>query len=115
MTQEHQHAHHQHGDGGEAEILDLDAEVLAEHTASITAWLPLQTDPRHIVDLGCGTGAGTFALLDRFPTRTSPPSTHPPNTFSACAPRHAPSAARSAYAPCRLTSTRPRGPTSAHR
>lgn len=51
---------------GQAEILDLDAEVLAEHTASITAWLPLHA-PRHIVDLGCGTGAGTFALLDRFP------------------------------------------------
>ncbi|KAK1177159.1 class I SAM-dependent methyltransferase [Streptomyces sp. NBS 14/10] len=78
MTQAHQHAphqhaphqhghHHEHGDGGQAEILDLDAEVLAEHIASITAWLPLKTDPRQIVDLGCGTGAGTFALLDRFP------------------------------------------------
>ncbi|MBP2323535.1 SAM-dependent methyltransferase [Kibdelosporangium banguiense] len=59
--------HHEHAMDGQAEILDLDAEVLAEHTASITAWLPLQTAPRHIVDLGCGTGAGTFALLDRFP------------------------------------------------
>ncbi|WP_306334747.1 trans-aconitate 2-methyltransferase [Streptomyces sp. KL118A] len=58
---------HDHASDGQAEILDLDAEVLAEHTASITAWLPLQADPRHIVDLGCGTGAGTFALLDRFP------------------------------------------------
>lgn len=61
------HGRHQHGTGGQGEILDLDAEVLAEHTASITAWLPLRTDPRRIVDLGCGTGAGTFALLDRFP------------------------------------------------
>ncbi|MGI5329441.1 class I SAM-dependent methyltransferase [Actinomadura nitritigenes] len=59
--------HHDQGTDGQAEILDLDAEVLAEHTASITAWLPLPTGPRHIVDLGCGTGAGTFALLDRFP------------------------------------------------
>ncbi|MEU8801877.1 class I SAM-dependent methyltransferase [Spirillospora sp. NPDC048819] len=59
--------HHGHAMDGQAEILDLDAEVLAEHTASITAWLPLQTAPHHIVDLGCGTGAGTFALLDRFP------------------------------------------------
>lgn len=59
--------HHDHGSDGQAEILDLDAEVLAEHTASITAWLPLQSSPRRIVDLGCGTGAGTFALLDRFP------------------------------------------------
>jgi SAM-dependent methyltransferase len=55
------------GDDGQAEILDLDAEVLAEHTASITASLPVRTSPRHIVDLGCGTGAGTFALLARFP------------------------------------------------
>jgi SAM-dependent methyltransferase len=52
---------------GQAEILELDAEVLAEHTASITAWLPLGASPRQIVDLGCGTGAGTFALLARFP------------------------------------------------
>jgi SAM-dependent methyltransferase len=59
--------HHEHAMDGQAEILDLDAEILAEHTASITAWLPLQTAPHHIVDLGCGTGAGTFALLDRFP------------------------------------------------
>ncbi|MEU5664355.1 class I SAM-dependent methyltransferase [Streptomyces longwoodensis] len=66
--QTHQHVHPEHDDSdGLAEILDLDAEVLAEHTASITAWLPLQDDPRQIVDLGCGTGAGTFALLDRFP------------------------------------------------
>src|SRR5688500_15445258 len=67
-----QHGHHQHGDheqddAGQAEILDLDAEVLGEHLASITAWLPLKTTPRHIVDVGSGTGAGTFALLDRFP------------------------------------------------
>ncbi|MFD7316814.1 class I SAM-dependent methyltransferase [Streptomyces sp. NPDC059883] len=59
--------HHEHSDGGQAEILDLDAEVLAEHIASITAWLPLKAEPRQIVDLGCGTGAGTFALLERFP------------------------------------------------
>ncbi|MTE17651.1 methyltransferase domain-containing protein [Streptomyces sp. TRM43335] len=65
---DHAHGGHQeHSDGGQAEILDLDAEVLAEHTASITAWLPLTSDPRRIVDLGCGTGAGTFALLERFP------------------------------------------------
>jgi SAM-dependent methyltransferase len=62
----HRRGHH-HETDGQADILDLDAEVLAEHTASITAWLPLQTVPHHIVDLGCGTGAGTFALLDRFP------------------------------------------------
>ncbi|PJE97460.1 SAM-dependent methyltransferase [Streptomyces carminius] len=59
--------HQEHSDGGQAEILELDAEVLAEHLASIVAWLPLKSEPRRIVDLGCGTGAGTFALLERFP------------------------------------------------
>ncbi|KOX47718.1 class I SAM-dependent methyltransferase [Streptomyces sp. NRRL F-7442] len=58
---------HEHDDPGQAEILDLDAEVLAEHLASVTAWLPLTSEPRLIVDLGCGTGTGTFALLERFP------------------------------------------------
>ncbi|MEE1927175.1 class I SAM-dependent methyltransferase [Streptomyces sp. TRM 70351] len=48
-------------------MLDLEAETLAGHIASITAWLPLETSPRHLVDLGCGTGAGTFALLTRWP------------------------------------------------
>ncbi|GHB39581.1 SAM-dependent methyltransferase [Streptomyces xanthochromogenes] len=62
------HAHpFRHDADGEAEILDLDAAVLAEHIASITATLPLTADPHHIVDLGCGTGTGTFALLARFP------------------------------------------------
>ncbi|MFE2466353.1 class I SAM-dependent methyltransferase [Streptomyces mirabilis] len=64
----HEHEHeHEHNAGDQAEILDLDAEVLAEHIASITAWLPVGTSPRRIVDLGCGTGAGTLALLERFP------------------------------------------------
>ncbi|MFC7307253.1 methyltransferase domain-containing protein [Streptomyces monticola] len=68
----HGHAAHGHGadhdgDDVQAEILDLDAEVLAEHIASITAWLPVASAPRHIVDLGSGTGAGTLALLKRFP------------------------------------------------
>jgi SAM-dependent methyltransferase len=71
----HQHGHqHGHGHGhdagahdGLAEILDLDAEVLSEQIASIIAWLPLRAAPRRIVDLGAGTGAGTFALLAHFP------------------------------------------------
>ena len=54
-------------DDGQAQILDLDAEVLAEHIATVTAWLPVQAAPMEIVDLGAGTGAGSFALLSRFP------------------------------------------------
>lgn len=64
---QHGHGPDQHEADGQAEILDLDAEVLAEHIADITSWLPLREPPRRIVDLGCGTGAGTFALLDQFP------------------------------------------------
>lgn len=65
----HEHAAHDHGpdDGQMTELLDLEAAVLAEHIASIAAWLPVRTDPRRIVDLGAGTGAGTLALLRRFP------------------------------------------------
>ncbi|MGW6634030.1 class I SAM-dependent methyltransferase [Streptomyces cyaneofuscatus] len=70
MTHAHTHTHthtHDHDHHGEAEILDLDAQVLAEHLTALTGWLPVQAPPRRIVDLGCGTGTGTFALLDRFP------------------------------------------------
>jgi len=66
-TTKHDHHAHQPGDHDQAEILDLDAEVLAEHIDSVIAWLPVESSPRQVVDLGCGTGAGTFALLTRFP------------------------------------------------
>jgi SAM-dependent methyltransferase len=72
---EHEHEHEHDGrshatqqqGGDQAEMLDLDAEVLAEHLAAITAFLPVRESPDQIVDLGSGTGAGTFALLERFP------------------------------------------------
>lgn len=74
MAQTHTHGgHHEHGhqqrdaDRDQTEILDLDADLLAEHIAAVTEWLPLESSPRQIVDLASGTGAGTFALLDRFP------------------------------------------------
>ncbi|MFI6025794.1 class I SAM-dependent methyltransferase [Amycolatopsis magusensis] len=57
----------EHGKHDHAEVLDLDAEVLAEHLAAIVTSLAAETGPRHIVDLGCGTGAGTFLLLKQFP------------------------------------------------
>ncbi|MEU0511648.1 methyltransferase [Amycolatopsis sp. NPDC006125] len=67
--QSHDHHGHDHhdADGAQAEILELDAEALAEHTTGIIRWLPLHGSPRQIVDLAAGTGAGTFALLDQFP------------------------------------------------
>ncbi|GLW69732.1 SAM-dependent methyltransferase [Kitasatospora phosalacinea] len=63
----HQHPHPAEDDAALAELLDLDAEVLAEHLAAVIDWLPLDTAPQRIVDLGAGTGAGTFALLRHFP------------------------------------------------
>jgi SAM-dependent methyltransferase len=69
LTARHTSAHgaYQDDTGAQADILDLDARILAEHSAAITQWLPVREPPGHIVDLGCGTGAGTFTLLDRFP------------------------------------------------
>lgn len=67
----HDHAHHGHQPAhdvdGQAELLDLEAQLLDEHIKSITTWLPVESSPRQIVDLGCGTGTGTLALLARFP------------------------------------------------
>jgi SAM-dependent methyltransferase len=62
------HGHGQHGhEVGQADLLDLDAEVLAELNTDIVDSLPAPPDVRRLVDLGAGTGAGTFALLARFP------------------------------------------------
>ncbi|MEU7368596.1 class I SAM-dependent methyltransferase [Streptomyces hygroscopicus] len=65
--------HHAHGadpDSGLADMLDLDAELFAEHLADLTGRLARLAGRAvtHIVDLGAGTGTGTFALLRRFPT-----------------------------------------------
>jgi SAM-dependent methyltransferase len=64
--QDHPGAHHVHDDV-QGRVLSLDAEVMAEHVAAVTRWLPVRRAPIEIVDLGAGTGAGTFALLRQFP------------------------------------------------
>ncbi|ROO86215.1 methyltransferase family protein [Actinocorallia herbida] len=74
-SQEHGHGHG-HGHDGEGEetalleILDLDAEVfsdLMDEATSLIAEAAGDTPPQQVLDLGAGTGAGTFALLRRFP------------------------------------------------
>src|ERR1700676_653657 len=70
---EHHHQHHGAGETDEsamAELLDLDAEVLHAYLSEVTGWiheLAADRPPHRILDLGSGTGTGTFALLERFP------------------------------------------------
>jgi hypothetical protein len=70
----HAHGGHDQGLGDELrEMLDLDAEIgaaqLAHFTARIAA-LAGDHPVRDVVDLGAGTGTGTFALLRQFPDAT---------------------------------------------
>lgn len=70
----HGHDHGADGLGDLTELLDLDAEVLRGHLDAVTAAVrahTADTPPRRIVDLGCGTGTGTFMLLERFPEASS--------------------------------------------
>ncbi|MFD4025671.1 methyltransferase [Streptomyces sp. NPDC058576] len=82
-THQHQHQHgpadhsaHAHTHDSDAtrnglpEILDLDAALFAPHLTALTGRIACLAgdDVRHVVDLGSGTGAGTFALLEQFPT-----------------------------------------------
>ncbi|NEC16886.1 class I SAM-dependent methyltransferase, partial [Streptomyces parvus] len=76
MAHAHQHHHDQHRHDSAAppdglpEILDLDAALFAPHLTALTGRIACLAgdDVRHIVDLGSGTGTGTFALLEQFPT-----------------------------------------------
>ncbi|HEX4257959.1 MAG TPA: methyltransferase [Streptosporangiaceae bacterium] len=76
----HSHGAHDHGaahapgapehdDEALTELLDLDGEVLHAYLDQATAWIAATAQPpvTRIVDLGAGTGTGTFALLRRFP------------------------------------------------
>jgi SAM-dependent methyltransferase len=68
----HEHGAHEHGGPDEealTELLDLDGEVLAGYLDQATAWIAANAEPplTRVVDLGAGTGTGTFALLRRFP------------------------------------------------
>jgi SAM-dependent methyltransferase len=49
-------------------MLDLDAEITRSCWDQVTRWIEqaIPTDVRRIVDLGAGTGVGTFALAGRF-------------------------------------------------
>ncbi|MFG1604479.1 class I SAM-dependent methyltransferase [Actinoplanes sp. NPDC049265] len=70
----HTHTHgsgshqHEHQHGGLAEILDLDAEVLADFHQEVFAMVGAAAVERpHVVDLGAGTGVGSIALARALP------------------------------------------------
>lgn len=62
---------HRHDDADEVlpDLLDLDAEVLAEALEAVRKDIGRVADSpvRSILDLGAGTGTGTFGLLRHFP------------------------------------------------
>jgi SAM-dependent methyltransferase len=65
------HAHHDHPDADAdlAELLELDAQVLHSYLSDVTSWvrrLAGELPVRRVLDLGCGTGNGTFALARCF-------------------------------------------------
>ncbi|MBC7723526.1 MAG: class I SAM-dependent methyltransferase [Burkholderiaceae bacterium] len=67
------HGHHHHETPEQAasisEVLDLDAEVLADYLRGVTGWVAglLPAGAGRVLDLGAGTGTGTVALAARFP------------------------------------------------
>jgi SAM-dependent methyltransferase len=71
-----ENSRHDHRDGGQAndneaglaDLLDMDAEVLASCLDEIIEWAGQQAPdaPRRVVDIGAGTGTGSRALARRF-------------------------------------------------
>ncbi|MFD9749055.1 class I SAM-dependent methyltransferase [[Kitasatospora] papulosa] len=69
----HDHVGHDRANGFDiafAQLLELDAEVLASYLAELTGLLADLTDPApaRILDLGSGPGTGSLALARQFPT-----------------------------------------------
>lgn len=65
----HHHAPADTDDVAMAELLELDAEVLHDYLSQVTGWISELAGERpchRILDVGAGTGTGTFALLGRF-------------------------------------------------
>ncbi|MET7662918.1 methyltransferase [Streptomyces sp. NPDC005349] len=66
----HSHGTHTHEQDGLAELLDLDAVLFAPQLAAAMRSIAALAgdDVERIVDLGAGSGTGTFALLKQFPS-----------------------------------------------
>src|SRR3712207_4177365 len=65
----HDHGVHHHDEAGLADLLQLDAELLAPLRDGLGSWAA-QHPPvpaRSIVDLGVGPGTASLALAQRFP------------------------------------------------
>jgi SAM-dependent methyltransferase len=67
----HGHIGHERASGSDiamAQLLEVDAEVLAPYLTQLTGWLADVADPApaRILDLGSGPGTGSLALAHRF-------------------------------------------------
>src|SRR5579863_1731767 len=66
----HYDHHHPGDEAAQAELLDLDAEVLEPYWSEVTGRVRDQAagrPVRRVLDLGCGTGNGALTLARRFP------------------------------------------------